>query len=136
MNHFEKSLLQELDFKQEVINAGRTADNFKGHDYLYIPKNYVMKCTRRTITMEFVEGDRIDDLETLEKKYGSAKETTDLLVKIFAKMIFVHGHVHCDAHPGNIMVRPHPKDPKKPQIVLIDHGFYGSTTEEFRVKFC
>ena len=128
MNHFEKSLLQELDFKQEVKNAERTADNFKHHDYLYIPKPMVLKCTYRTIIMEFVEGDRIDDLETLKRKYGSAKETGDLLVKIFAKMIFEHGHVHCDAHPGNILVRPHPKNSKKPQIVLIDHGFYGSTS--------
>lgn len=79
--------------------------------------------------MEYVEGDRIDDIEKLNEKYGSAKEAADLLTQIFAKMIFLDGHVHCDPHPGNILVRPHPKDPKKPQIVLIDHGFYGKTTD-------
>lgn len=25
--------------------------------------------------------------------------------------------VHCDPHPGNILVRPHPENPKKPQVV-------------------
>lgn len=43
-------------------------------------------------------------------------------------MIFKHGFVHCDAHPGNIMIRKKPKrNPNQPndyQIVLLDHGLY------------
>lgn len=50
-------------------------------------------------------------------------------------MIFLHGHVHCDAHPGNILVRPNPADHTKPQIILLDHGCYGSTGEKFRKQF-
>jgi predicted unusual protein kinase regulating ubiquinone biosynthesis (AarF/ABC1/UbiB family) len=30
------------------------------------------------------------------------------LIDVFAKMIFMYGHVHCDAHPGNMLVRPNP----------------------------
>jgi aarF domain-containing kinase len=70
--------------------------------------------SKRSIVMEYVQGDKIDDLEVLKAKYGSAKAATDQLIDIFAKMIFVHGHVHCDAHPGNILVRPNPKDSSKP----------------------
>jgi aarF domain-containing kinase len=64
--------------------------------------------------MEYVQGDKIDDLETLKTKYGSPKAATDILIDIFAKMIFIHGHVHCDAHPGNILVRPNPSKPGRP----------------------
>lgn len=32
------------------------------------------------------------------------------LIKIFADMIFKHGFVHCDAHPGNILVRRKPRN--------------------------
>lgn len=49
-------------------------------------------------------------------------------------MIFIHGHVHCDPHPGNIMIRKQADG--KPEVVLLDHGFYCSTGEEFRKKFC
>lgn len=59
---------------------------------------------------------------------------TDLLVDIFCRMIFMHGHIHCDAHPGNILVRKRANG--KPEIVLLDHGFYCSTGEDFRDKFC
>lgn len=38
-------------------------------------------------------------------------------------MIFENGHVHCDAHAGNIFVRRNPKS-NEPQIILLDHGFY------------
>ena len=136
MQHFEKGLMQELDFKQEVINSIMTSDNFRGQDELYIPKTMYLDSTKRTIVMEYIEGDRIDELEKLKEKYGSAQEATDLLVQIFAKMIFEHGHIHCDAHPGNILVRPHPLNPKKPQIVLLDHGFYAKTSDDFRKSFC
>ena len=131
LNHFEKSLLQELDFKTEVINSQKTVDNFRyvgNSDDLYIPRVDVLKSTKRTILMEYVEGVKIDEIEKLDEQFGSAKKCTDMLIDIFAKMIFLHGHVHCDAHPGNILVRPNPAKPHRPQIVLIDHGFYGSTS--------
>lgn len=118
-----------------MINSQKTCDNFRyvgNSDDLYIPVVDVLKSTKRTILMEYVEGIKIDNIEALDKKFGSAKECTDVLIGIFAKMIFLHGHVHCDAHPGNILVRPNPKNPSRPQIVLIDHGFYGSTSQIFR----
>jgi aarF domain-containing kinase len=95
---------------------------------------YVLASSKRAIIMEFVEGDKITDLEILEKKYGKASKATDLLLDIYARMIFLHGHVHCDAHPGNILVRT--DDVGNPEIVLLDHGFYCSANETFRKQFC
>ena len=61
-------------------------------------------------------------------------------------MIFKFGHIHCDAHPGNILIRKDPNDPvlpfyfigkdqKHPQLLLLDHGFYREITPEFRYKY-
>ena len=36
-------------------------------------------------------------------------------------MIFVQGYVHCDPHPGNVLVN---KTDEGTQIVLLDHGLY------------
>jgi len=77
MNHFERGLLQELDFKQEVRNSERTRENFKGYDGLYLPKMYISISTKRSIVMEYVEGDKIDQTDILAAKYGSAKAASD-----------------------------------------------------------
>ena len=57
----------------------------------------------------------------------------------FSKLIFLHGYIHCDPHPGNIFVRPH-KSKKTgkiiPQIVILDHGFYTILDEETRKHYC
>ncbi len=45
------------------------------------------------------------------------------LGKIYSEMIFVNGFVHCDPHPGNVLVRKCPQS-NKTEIVLLDHGLY------------
>jgi len=35
----------------------------------------------------------------------SPSKVSQNLIKIVTDMIFKHGFVHCDAHPGNILVR-------------------------------
>ncbi|XP_023608261.1 uncharacterized aarF domain-containing protein kinase 1 isoform X3 [Myotis lucifugus] len=57
------------------------------------------------------------------------------LGKIYSEMIFVNGFVHCDPHPGNVLVRKGP-DTGKVEIVLLDHGLYQVLTEEFRLDYC
>lgn len=42
---------------------------------------------------------------------------------MYSEMIFVNGFVHCDPHPGNVLVRKRP-DTGKAEIVLLDHGLY------------
>ena len=66
--------------------------------------------------------------------FGSPSKPAEQLIDIYARMIFMHGHVHCDAHPGNLMVRKTAKG--NPEIVLLDHGSYCSTGEQFRKDFC
>ena len=108
LQHFERGLLQELDFKQEVINSERLRDYFKDYPDLYLPKMHVLQSTKRAIIMEYVEGDRITDVDVLNQKFGSAANVSNVLIDIYARMIFLHGHIHCDAHPGNILIRKQP----------------------------
>ena len=45
--------------------------------------------------------------------------------KVFGYQIFSTGHVHCDPHPGNLLVRLAPAESsEKWQLVLLDHGLY------------
>ncbi|XP_070787540.1 aarF domain-containing protein kinase 1 isoform X1 [Pituophis catenifer annectens] len=57
------------------------------------------------------------------------------LGKIYSEMIFVNGFVHCDPHPGNVLVRKCPTTGKS-HIILLDHGLYQVLTDSFRLDYC
>ena len=64
--------------------------------------------------MEYVEGVKINEIDKLKERYSRPQSASEILIDVFAKMIFMYGHVHCDAHPGNILVRDHPLKKGKP----------------------
>ncbi|XP_025065757.1 uncharacterized aarF domain-containing protein kinase 1 isoform X3 [Alligator sinensis] len=57
------------------------------------------------------------------------------LGKLYSEMIFVNGFVHCDPHPGNVLVKKCPVTGKA-HIILLDHGLYQVLTEKFRLDYC
>jgi len=57
---------------------------------------------------------------------------SDRLGSLYSEMIFVHGYVHCDPHPGNILVR---KTRNDTQLVLLDHGLYVTLTDQLRHRY-
>jgi aarF domain-containing kinase len=137
--NFRKSCLKELDFSMEYDNAIKTSENFKNEDMLYIPYFYPKIWCKRVLTMEFIDNAfKIDQADEIMKKYGTSltqKYVCQTLNDVFVKQIFEHGHVHVDGHPGNILVREHPKHKGRPQVVLLDHGHYMTVDDEFRLKF-
>lgn len=57
------------------------------------------------------------------------------LGQLFSEMIFQRGFVHCDPHPGNILVRCTKESMDansngKVEIVMLDHGLYSVSTGE------
>jgi aarF domain-containing kinase len=128
---FRKSLENELDFRKEVSNGIQCAKNFAQYDDIYIPKYFKKYCSKRVITMEFVRGVRINDAEGQKNLGVNPLDSAAVLNRAMAEMVFKHGHVHCDAHPGNILIRNHPTQPNKPQLILLDHGMYRHYSKAF-----
>jgi len=63
---------------------------------------------------------------------GGVNAIMQSMVELFSAQMFEWGWVHCDPHPGNVLVRPSPLDPRKPQLVLLDHGLYVRVPEDFK----
>ncbi|XP_036286020.1 aarF domain-containing protein kinase 1 isoform X2 [Pipistrellus kuhlii] len=131
----KKNLPLELDFLNEGRNAEKVAQMLKHFDFLKVPQIYWELSTKRVLLMEFLDGGQVNDRDYMERNKIDVNEISRHLGKIYSEMIFVNGFVHCDPHPGNVLVRKGP-DTGKVEIVLLDHGLYQMLTEEFRLDYC
>jgi len=124
VNEFAKSIYRELDFTGEANNMLRFARNFQNDPTIYVPKVYRELTTGRVLTMEFVDGIKISDVERFES-LGLDRRTVALNgAKAVLKEVFEHGFFHADPHPGNIFVI------KGNVIVPVDFGMVGRLTPE------
>ncbi|KAJ7062817.1 ABC1 family-domain-containing protein [Mycena amicta] len=137
-------LRRELDFELEASNAQRTAEFVAADPDLsktvYIPRVYPALTTKRIMTAEWIDGVRLSDrkgiLRLVDELHSSTRAVMEPMVELFSAQMFRWGFVHCDPHPGNVLVRPHPAQPTRPQLVLLDHGLYIQLSEDFRRDWC
>ncbi|XP_026975989.1 aarF domain-containing protein kinase 1 isoform X5 [Sagmatias obliquidens] len=129
-----------------VLHDGRTvavkvqhpkvqAQSSKDILLMEVPQIYWELSTKRVLLMEFVDGGQVNDRDYMERNNIDVNEISRHLGKMYSEMIFVNGFVHCDPHPGNVLVRKCPGTGKV-EIVLLDHGLYQVLTEEFRLDYC
>lgn len=135
---FESALRSELDFENEKQNSRRIASHLKHNANVHVPLVYDELSAKRVLTMEFITAPKISQLEEIQKLGLEPTQVARVLCEVFGEMVFCHGFVHCDPHPGNIFVRknPDPKAKNKEQLVLLDHGLYRELEEDFRKTYC
>lgn len=134
---FAQSLTRELNFLQEARNAERVAAMFSHDKRVKIPAVYGDLTSERVLTMEWIDGVKLNDAEGL-KRLG-IKDTRDVaktVVSFMAESLFVTGLVHLDLHWSNALLRRDPSNPADWQFVPIDWGMVRRETSEFRLAFC
>lgn len=131
----KKNMPLELDFLNEGRNAERVANMLSHFPFLKVPKIYWDLSTKRILTMEFAEGGQVNDREYIQRHSINVNQLSENLGKLYSEMIFIHGFVHCDPHPGNVLVRKCPRG-NKTDIILLDHGLYQVLQPDFRIEYC
>jgi len=131
-----KNLPLELDFLHEGQNSEKLARLLQDVPFLKIPRIHWDVSTDRVLTMEYCPGGQVDDRAYMKQHSIPVEDITNMLGEIYSKMIFTHGFVHCDPHPGNVLVYRDQNDRDKVKIVLLDHGLYQKLTDEFRIDYC
>ncbi|KAF9131168.1 hypothetical protein BGW39_002138 [Mortierella sp. 14UC] len=138
----QTSLPKELNFDFEADNAARVTTNFdrarKEGSKSTIKVPDVIWSQKRILVMEFMVGSRIDNLQYLREHNIKVSEVSNEMARTFSQMIYKDGFVHCDPHPGNLMIRPTPagsSSPRNFEIILLDHGLYRELTPEFRLDY-
>ncbi|KAG9453997.1 hypothetical protein H6P81_006901 [Aristolochia fimbriata] len=135
VDEINESLPKELDFLCEAKNSEKCLDNFRRSsphlaDFVYAPQVYWGLSTSKLLTMEFIDGAEITDVNSIKRLGIQPRDVSKIVTQAFAEMMFKHGFVHCDPHAANLLVRPLPTGKqsilgkRKPQLILLDHGLY------------
>ncbi|KAI8067585.1 ubiquinone biosynthesis protein [Gongronella butleri] len=140
VDEMRESLPQELNFAHEAENAQKVHANFANSSDIALVIPQVHWAIRRIMCMEFIEGARIDNLAYMKQHGIDPRSVSSELTKAFSEMIFIHGFVHCDPHPGNVIIRPSNAESKKKHgknfdLVLLDHGLYRTLSDQLRLDY-
>ncbi|MBC2722212.1 AarF/UbiB family protein [Desulfosporosinus sp.] len=129
VEEFSKSLRNELDYTIEGRNAEKIAKQFKTDKTIHVPSIYWDYSTRRVLTMEFVQGLRLNQFEALERNGYDHKALAEQLVRSLFHQMLIEGFFHADPHPGNIFLL------QGGVISFIDFGMVGRLTLDMKDNF-
>jgi len=104
LGEFSVTIREEMDYAQEGRNADRFRENFKAWRAIHVPKIYWSHSTARVLTMEFIRGEKVTELEALRARRISPVKVNRLLVRTYLKQLLEDGFFHADPHPGNLLV--------------------------------
>ncbi|KAG0269511.1 hypothetical protein DFQ27_003198 [Actinomortierella ambigua] len=134
VQEFRANLTAEFDFTNEAKNGEATKERFMHRSEFYVPEIYWDLSSKKILTMEYIDGVKVNDLEGLNRLNIDPGWVRKTLLEVFAEMIFIHGVLHCDPHAGNILIK-RDNYTGKPQFVLLDHGLYRELDESFRYNY-
>lgn len=133
---FSHLLHQELDYLLEARSAERFYQNFSTDDRIVVPKVIREYTTPNVLTLEYVEGIKINDFESILAAGVEPPALAQLLMECYMKQLFEHRFLHGDPHPGNLFVRADPIRAEgqvpSPVLVFVDFGLMQPLTVSMR----
>jgi len=128
VEEFAVSLDQETNFFVEANNCERLKKDIAAldkNDRIYLPEIYNKFTREDVLVMEFIDGVRFTEVETIKSEIENLPEFLEEAMKIFLKTFFVNGFFHADLHGGNFFYY-------KNKLALIDFGLMGFLTNRMR----
>jgi len=119
LDQFRKSLLRELDYRQEASNLTTIGKNLTEFEHIVVPEPIPDYVTSRVLTMQYVHGKKITDLNPLARMEFDGDALAEELFRAYLQQILVDGFFHADPHPGNVFLTDDYR------IALIDLGMVG-----------
>jgi len=127
-DEFASTIRQEMDYDREARMLNEIRANFADEEGIRIPETVESVSGPRVLTMEYVPGVKITDLEGIDRLGVDRAELATRLQRIYLKMIIDDGVFHADPHPGNLAVED------DGTIVFYDFGMSGRVEPFVREK--
>ena len=128
LREFDETIHEEMDYAAEGKNAERFRENFKDWSNVHVPKIYWHATSSKVLTMEFIHGTKVIELDALRARNVSPEKVNRLLIRTYLKQLLEDGFFHADPHPGNLLVMPDGR------LAFFDFGMVGRITPKLQSK--
>ncbi len=123
---FRRMLLREVDYTIEGRNIARFHANFVDVEGIVVPAVHWTHCSRRVLTMDFIDGVPLNEVRKVRSRVGDPKALTMRIGQAYIKQVFVDGFFHADPHQGNLFVL------KDGRLSFLDFGAVGYLDSDTR----
>lgn len=116
---------EEMDFLIEADHTKEFYEKNKAILYIGSPKVYFEYTTSKVLVMEYMEGIKINDFNSLEKYGYNRDEIGKKLACNYIKQAITDGYFHADPHSENIKI-------SEGKIIYLDFGMMGKISKKDR----
>jgi len=116
MDELGERIYEEMDYTHEGQNAERFAQLYGHIKDIYVPSIYWEYTGRRVLTMEWITGVKLTNLDAVKAQGIDAPYLIEVGVQCSLRQLLEHGFFHADPHPGNLLATP------EGQLAYLDFG--------------
>jgi predicted unusual protein kinase regulating ubiquinone biosynthesis (AarF/ABC1/UbiB family) len=121
-----KRVFEEMDYCNEASNAETFAQLHAHNPRIAVPRIHREATSRRVLTMEWIDGVKLTNLEAVRQLGVDPDELVDVGVNCSLQQLLEHGFFHADPHPGNLLALPDGR------LAYLDFGMMSEVSRENR----
>jgi len=125
--HFRQWTARELDLQREAASASELRENMVAEPGYYVPEIDWRRTARRVLTLEWLDGIKLNDRDALIEAGHDCNALAAILVRAFLRQAVIDGFFHADLHHGNLFALPDGR------IGAIDFGIMGRIDRRARM---
>lgn len=103
IDDFGDLIYREIDYRAEAVNGQRFAELYSVIPDVFVPKIYPDLSTSKVLTMEWVDGARLNDRAAIVAMGLEPSKFVDTLVQCSLRQMLENGFFHADPHAGNLL---------------------------------
>ena len=121
-----KRVFEEMDYLNEAENAEKFRNLHLHNSKIAVPKIYKETTSRRVLTMEWIDGTKLTNLEGVKNLGIDPDQMIEIGVQCSLEQLLEHGFFHADPHPGNLLAL------EDGRLCYLDFGMMSEVTRSSR----
>ncbi|HGY5539860.1 MAG TPA: ABC1 kinase family protein [Prochlorococcus sp.] len=121
-----RRVFEEMDYINEASNAEQFRILHTDNKRIAVPQIYREATSRRVLTMEWFDGVKLTNLDSVKRLGIDPNEMVEIGVNCSLQQLLEHGFFHADPHPGNLLALPDGR------LCYLDFGMMSEVSRESR----